>query len=89
MWDFAGEELPAELLAGCELVVDAVPDPVAALLGQRRVRSTAASSRQVAPKAPVPFAARRLPGLSLAARLSRRHEGARQLGVPHGGPHCA
>ena len=32
MWDFAGEELPAEVLAGCELVVDSIPDPVAALL---------------------------------------------------------
>ncbi|MGO9407736.1 MAG: SCO1664 family protein [Acidimicrobiales bacterium] len=32
MWDFAGEELPAEVLAACELVVDSIPDPVAALL---------------------------------------------------------
>ena len=32
MWDFAGEELPDEVLAGCELVADAVPEPVAALL---------------------------------------------------------
>jgi len=32
MWDFAGEELPAEVLAGCELVADSIPDPVAALL---------------------------------------------------------
>jgi hypothetical protein len=32
MWDFAGEELPAEVLAGCELVVDSIPDPVAAIL---------------------------------------------------------
>ena len=32
MWDFAGEELPAEVLRGCELVVDSVPHPVAALL---------------------------------------------------------
>lgn len=32
MWDFAGEELPAEMLSGCELVADAVPDRVAAVL---------------------------------------------------------
>ncbi len=32
MWDFAGEELPAEVLACCELVADSIPDPVAALL---------------------------------------------------------
>jgi hypothetical protein len=32
MWDFAGEELPAEVLSGCELVVDGIPEPVAALL---------------------------------------------------------
>ena len=32
MWDFSGEELPAEVLAGCELVVDSIPDPVAAIL---------------------------------------------------------
>ena len=34
MWDFAGEELPADVLRGCELVVDSVPDLVAALLEQ-------------------------------------------------------
>ena len=27
MWDFAGEELPAEVLAGCELVVDSILFP--------------------------------------------------------------
>ncbi len=32
MWEFAGEELPAEVVSGCELVADAVPDLVAALL---------------------------------------------------------
>ena len=32
MWDFAGEELPAELVSGCELVAEAVPGPVEALL---------------------------------------------------------
>ena len=32
MWDFAGEELPAEVLAGCELVVASVPDTIGALL---------------------------------------------------------
>ena len=42
MWDFAGEELPAEVLAGCELVVDSIPDPVAALLERRRMRGTPA-----------------------------------------------
>jgi uncharacterized repeat protein (TIGR03843 family) len=34
MWDFSGEELPADVLRGCELVVDSVPDLVAALLDQ-------------------------------------------------------
>ena len=32
MWDFAGEELPAEVLGGCELVAEEVPDAVAAVL---------------------------------------------------------
>ncbi|MGA3353918.1 MAG: SCO1664 family protein [Acidimicrobiales bacterium] len=32
MWDFAGEELPAEMLSGCEVVAEAIPDAVAALL---------------------------------------------------------
>lgn len=32
MWDFAGEELPAEIVAACEVVSDEVPDRVAALL---------------------------------------------------------
>jgi uncharacterized repeat protein (TIGR03843 family) len=34
MWDFAGEELPAEMLSACEVVVEAIPDTVAALLEQ-------------------------------------------------------
>ena len=33
MWDFAGEELPADVLSGCELVVESIPSPIAALLG--------------------------------------------------------
>ncbi|HLN06233.1 MAG TPA: SCO1664 family protein [Acidimicrobiales bacterium] len=33
MWDFAGEELPAEMVSGCELVADAIPERVAAVLG--------------------------------------------------------
>jgi uncharacterized repeat protein (TIGR03843 family) len=32
MWDFAGEDLPVEILSGCESIVAAVPDEVAALL---------------------------------------------------------
>ena len=32
MWDFAGEELPREVLSACESVVEAVPGKVAALL---------------------------------------------------------
>ncbi len=32
MWDFAGEQLPAEVLAGCELVAESVPERVAAVL---------------------------------------------------------
>jgi uncharacterized repeat protein (TIGR03843 family) len=32
MWDFAGEQLPPEVLSGCETVVEAVPEAVAALL---------------------------------------------------------
>jgi uncharacterized repeat protein (TIGR03843 family) len=46
MWDFAGEELPPEVLAGCEAVAEAVPAKVAALLGPdecRALRRRAAS----------------------------------------------
>ena len=32
MWDFAGEELPPEMLAACELVTEKIPDRVAAVL---------------------------------------------------------
>jgi hypothetical protein len=32
MWDFAGEELPTEVLSGCEAVAEAIPETVAALL---------------------------------------------------------
>ena len=32
MWDFAGEELPAEVLSGCELVAGKIPAPVAKIL---------------------------------------------------------
>jgi hypothetical protein len=32
MWDFAGEELPPEVLLGCETVAEAIPEPVARLL---------------------------------------------------------
>jgi len=46
MWDFAGEELPSEVLTGCEILVDAVPDGVATVLEpderdalQRRART--------------------------------------------------
>jgi hypothetical protein len=34
MWDFAGEVVPAEVLSGCESVLEAIPDAVAALLEQ-------------------------------------------------------
>ncbi|MGO8722342.1 MAG: SCO1664 family protein [Acidimicrobiales bacterium] len=32
MWEFAGEELPGEVLAGCESIVESVPEAVAELL---------------------------------------------------------
>ncbi len=32
MWDFAGEELPPEVLSGCELIVREVPERVGAVL---------------------------------------------------------
>ncbi len=32
MWDFAGEELPSEVLLGCETVAEAIPESVASLL---------------------------------------------------------
>jgi uncharacterized repeat protein (TIGR03843 family) len=35
MWDFAGETVPDIVLAGCELVVEEVPPPVAQLLSPR------------------------------------------------------
>ena len=34
MWDFAGEELPVEMLSACEAVVEAIPAEVEALLEQ-------------------------------------------------------
>jgi uncharacterized repeat protein (TIGR03843 family) len=34
MWDFAGEELPGEVLTGCELVAEHVPERVAAALDE-------------------------------------------------------
>jgi hypothetical protein len=35
MWDFAGEPVPENVLAGCELVAEEVPPPVAELLSRR------------------------------------------------------
>jgi uncharacterized repeat protein (TIGR03843 family) len=34
MWDFAGDELPTEVLSGCESVAEAIPQGVATLLEQ-------------------------------------------------------
>ena len=70
MWDFAGEELPAEVLAGCELVVDSIPDPVAALLESDECAALRRRAVEAASKASVPRPTRRLPGLSLAARVN-------------------
>jgi uncharacterized repeat protein (TIGR03843 family) len=57
MWDFAGEELPSELVSACELVAETVPEAVAALLGpdeaqalRRRARTLLRKRRFPAPR---------------------------------------
>jgi uncharacterized repeat protein (TIGR03843 family) len=57
MWDFAGEELPRELVPACELVAETVPEAVAALLDpdeaqalRRRARTLLRKRRFPAPR---------------------------------------
>ena len=68
MWDFAGDELPTEVLSGCESVAEAIPQGVATLLEQdecaalrRRAASLLRKRRFRRP--------RRLQGFCLATRL--------------------
>ncbi len=70
MWDFAGEELPREVLSACESVVEAVPGKVAALLEADESQALRRRAVIDAAKAPVPCSAGGLPGLSLAARVA-------------------
>ena len=78
MWDFAGEELPPEVLAGCEARRRGGPRQGGGAARARRVPGAQAPGRLALAQAPFPCTPGRLPGLSLAARvagLGRREPG--------------
>ena len=61
MWDFAGEPLPAALVAGCEQIARGVPARLGGLLDAAEVASLAARARRLLerPSFPVPDVERR------------------------------
>jgi len=63
MWDFAGEELPAPILAGARSLTVAVPEALGALLRAEEVDALVTRAREIAddPRFPGPTAATRLP----------------------------
>jgi uncharacterized repeat protein (TIGR03843 family) len=63
MWDFAGEELPAPIVAGARLLAAAVPERLGALLSAPEVEALAKRAARLAsdPRFPGPTATTRLP----------------------------
>ncbi|HXZ82877.1 MAG TPA: SCO1664 family protein [Acidimicrobiales bacterium] len=63
MWDFAGEELPASIVAGARLFTAAIPDELVALLSAEEVDALAARAEAIIddPRFPGPTAKTRLP----------------------------
>jgi uncharacterized repeat protein (TIGR03843 family) len=63
MWDFAGEDLPAPIVAGARLLTEEVPAELAALLARDEVDALVERARELAadPHFPDPTAETRLP----------------------------
>ncbi len=63
MWDFAGEELPASIVAGARLLTRSVPEDLVVLLSEEEVAALVSRARAVAdePRFPGPTAETRLP----------------------------
>jgi uncharacterized repeat protein (TIGR03843 family) len=63
MWDFAGEELPASIVGGAQLLVAAVPEELRALLSKGEVAALVARAREIVddPRFPGPTPKTQLP----------------------------